>query len=117
MNAKEEFDLIAPIAIYHFADILFKPQAQKAKRKAQKAGILPKGKLDDMAPHVADRYNALFQQVVLEVKPDWVPIVDMYGAKGFRTNDGIMLCGDDGGFYAWYETADLIYKRIYPNIR
>jgi len=117
MDTKQEFDLIAPIAIYHFCDILFKPQAKKALRKAHKEGILPKGKLDDMAAEVCVRYNQLFQKIVLDAKPSWVPIIDRWGAKGFRSNDGeIVLCGDDSGFYAWYETAELILKRIYPNI-
>jgi len=116
MDIKQEFDLIAPIAIYHFADILFKPQAKKALRKAQKEGILPKGKLDEMAAEVSDRYNQLFQKIVLDAKPNWVSIIDMYGAKGFRNEDGIVFTGDDSGFYPWYETTELIHKRIYPNI-
>lgn len=112
MDIKQEFDLIASIAIYHFADILFKPQARKALRKAQKAGLLPKGKLNEIAVEVCDRYNQLFSAIVKEANPTWVTVIDRYGAKGFRNEEGIVFTGDDSGFYPWYETAELILERI-----
>lgn len=112
LSARQKFDMIAPIAIWHFADCEFAREALIGFRKARKAGLLKAEHIDQTAGEVCDLYNRLFEEIVLEEKPDWVPVIDQYGAKGFRNEDGIVFTGDDSGFYPWYETAALILERV-----
>lgn len=112
MTSQQEFNIIAPIAIYHFADCEFKNKAKKALRKAKKAGLPYPNDLDD-AEGIADRYNTLFKQIIEEEKPEWEPIIDRWGAKGFKNSSGrIVFAGEDSGFCPWYETAELLLERI-----
>ncbi len=116
MTNNQEFDIIAPIAIYHFADVCFKTKAMKALRKAKKIGYAFYDGLDGPkydAEGLASRYNTLFEHIINEEKPEWTPIVDLWGAKGFKDRSGRrVFTGDDFGFYPWYETSGLILERI-----
>ena len=121
MTNSEKFNLIAPIAIYHFADVCFKAKSQVALKKLSKVpallselGIDAKIKLDDIPTlHLKDMYNKLFEELVLSKNENWETLVDGFGSFGFRDGSGIVqFTGDDAGFYPWYETAELLFKRI-----
>jgi len=111
MTKTEEFDLVAPVAIYHHADVEFKSAAKSALLKGKRLGVFPKGvKLDDMK--VGERYNELFKSIVQEARPHWEAFFDRWGAQGFRNEDGIVFSGDDMGFFPWFQTAELLLERI-----
>lgn len=112
LTTNEKFNLIAPIAIYHHADLCYKQKAQRAFKKAQKLYVVPleQTKLDEA--DVGSLYNELFEQVVYENRPSWSPFIDKWGAKGFKDQGEVVFSGDDSGFYPWYETAELLIERL-----
>ena len=124
MTFENLFDLVAPIAIYHRADLLFKPQATKAWRKIKKvpaqewtsADCTPPDlarRLDDLECWAKDAYDKLFWAVVEEHCPAWTWEWDRWGAKAVKDGDDrLVFSGDDRWCFSWYETAELLVKRL-----
>ena len=113
MTTAEKFDLIAPIAIWHHADVMFKKKAQRAFKKAQRMGLLADHNVDDANLRCSVLYNDLFCKLVMERRPSWAPFTDQWGAKGFKNADEVVqFSGDDAGFFPWYETAALLMERL-----
>ncbi len=110
-----EFDLVAPVTIYHFADMSYKRQALAAFTKAKKTTSIFDGveDMEDAAADAQSAYNDLFKMVVLHKKPRWTTFIDRWGAKAFRTEDGkVIFAGDDSGFFGFYYDSREILKRI-----
>jgi hypothetical protein len=126
LTEAEFFNLIAPIAIYHRADLMFKKKAQKALRKIRRdfPSILTEHlKCDETTPldetnnEIADVYIQAFINVVLTEQPDWTTFYDRYGAKGFKDTSGkVVFTGDSSGEFPWYETAELLIDRIEQHV-
>jgi len=120
----ELFNLVAPMAIYHRADVLFEPQAKRAYHKLKKiteakwksVDCIPPNiqlELNDLCDWAWGTYNILFEKIVKEYNSNYTFFIDIYGAKGVRCEDGsVVFSGDDPGSYPWYETAELIIGRL-----
>lgn len=95
-----KFDDVAPIAIYHGADIRYKQKAQASLRKIKK--VMPEltgYKLDDCA-FMMFVYNILFQKICHEHGSE--TYIDKYGSFGFENKNGDVIFGDGNGQYPWY---------------
>ena len=124
MTIESLFDLVAPIAIYHRADVCFKKQASKAWSKIKKvarqewlqadcAAPDVSDKLDDLNDWAKDNYDVLFLAIVQSDYPDWKSFFDKYGAKGIKDGQGREVFTGDSGFeFPWYETAELLVNRL-----
>jgi len=119
MTTEQEFDLVAPIAIYHYADVCYRRQAQAAIRKAKKLlnqdwSPYLKYTDPDGLTEIGDRYKNLFREIVIGQRPEWVEFVDKWGAYGFKDEQGnVVFSGDDMYRFPWYETAGSLIERIY----
>jgi hypothetical protein len=122
---KPLFDLVAPIAIYHGADVLYKRKAQAAIRQLQArwADRYPATTADDWReyleyaeparlPNILDFYKELFRASVAEEQPGWTEFVDRWGAYGYKDESGqVVFSGDSGFQFPWYETEALLRER------
>lgn len=112
-----DFDLVAPIAIYHFADVGFKAKAQCALKRIKRShkGLLADldGASLDETGDLARVYRQLFEYIVDAWAPHWTKYRDQYGALGFKNSLGqVVFTGDDNNQYPWYETEKLLGLRI-----
>ncbi len=132
MTTNEFFDLVAPIAICGGADVMFHDKAIAAWKKLREMPVKDQviWKLPDIDSiedeedfdtvyhqFALDTYNALFEQIVGEHgPPGLVKRYDYWGAKGYKFEDRpantFEFTGDAPGKYPWYETADLLIKRL-----
>lgn len=134
------FNFIAPVAIYHGADLTFEKEAKWALKKMDfycrhenrsvqtrflkwvkvaasqhelRFDELLQFRETDQFRDVVDVYNELFEEVVMETQPDWERFRDRYGALGFRDSNGhYVFSGDQVGVFPWYQTAELLLKRL-----
>ena len=121
LTARQEFDLIAPIAVYHMADLKYKSQARAALQQLKKLGhplVADKSVSeileDNSAPDgLGNRYNALMMAIVEEVAPGTESYIDEYGSFGFRIgDDDSVLMGDASGIFAYYMNANAVVERV-----
>lgn len=117
LTPREEFDLIAPVAIYFFADLMYKPKARKALKKLKALAhpmttdLTVDGMLEDAPDGLKSRYNALMMAVVDEVVPGVESYIDEYGAFGFKIGDNsCAFMGDAYGFFAFYADSEGVVK-------
>lgn len=112
MTDAQTFDLVAPVAIYHFADLLFKRRAQAALRKLRRTSlVLPR--LDDCADWAIDRYNDLFESIVEEHTEGWTWKFDRWGAKAWHDANGVLVfSGDDNWRFPWFANSQSLIERI-----
>ena len=129
MLVRQLFDLVAPIAIYHRADLLFLRKATRAWAKIKKDVDLQRDwrsvdcdppditkSVDDLNDWAKETYDILFLAIVLEVHPCWDTFHDRYGAKGIKDDHGrVVFSGDSGWEYPWYETAELLIDRMHKH--
>jgi hypothetical protein len=131
------FDLAAPIAITHFADLCYEDKARECcvelwsnalvrlnvRQTFQKRpyAILSREEWmayidapeNDDLEHINTVYKDLFMQIVTAMHPQWKVACDSSGAIGFRDEDGRpVFFGDGNNELPWYETAELLVKRI-----
>lgn len=118
LAATEEFDIVAPLAAYHFADNRYKKEAT-ASLKLLKALGHPmvsshplSQMLEDAPKGLANRYNALLMAIVAEGMPDAEAFVDTYGAFGFRVGGETFMDGDNAGFFAYYMRSRDVLARL-----
>lgn len=114
LNTEEFFDAVAPIAIYHLADLRFQQKAKIGLRKLKAAGKLdPAAKLDDLRDWAKDKYDELLIEIVEDLRPNWTWKHDKWGAKTWYDNRSQMVfSGDGNGDFAWFETAELLTDRV-----
>jgi hypothetical protein len=130
---KPLFDLIAPIAIYHAADLLYKDKARRAIRELSrrvaaydpdlanrgfytgqaKEGRLA-GYLEFVEPHglpnILDLYRDLFDELLPD---DWTWEHDHWGARAiYDEQHQRVMAGDGPGEFPWYETVALLLERF-----
>jgi hypothetical protein len=115
-NNRRQFNIVAPIVIYHKADSCFEKQAKAAFKKLKRDAPLweimgrPES-LDDVCEY--EHYNELFRDIVGEHKPDWEEFRDKYSALGYKDENGaVVFAGDDCGYFPWYETAEVLIHRV-----
>jgi hypothetical protein len=114
MTNDELFDAVAPIAIYHQADLRFQQKAKIGLRKLKAAGVQPtEAKLDDLRDWAATTYVELFQTVVESVTDGWTLYFDKWGARAYKDQHGTPVFSGDGSWeFPWYETAALLKERV-----
>lgn len=119
MTTEELFDLVAPIAIYHGADVCFKVKAKKALRKLRNVdpnalpNPLPSLELDSLNDWAIDCYNELFEAIVEEETGSDGWEYDKWGAKTYYDDERrVIFSGDSMYRHAWVETAALIKEKI-----
>lgn len=119
------FDLVAPITIYHRADILFKEKAQKARQSIKRGKSLYNGmtglpddnKLDNLDEWAKENYDLLFEEIVADTTEGWKWDYDGYGSKRFKDEHGTIVFSGDGPYeFPLYETAKLLRERIQKHI-
>jgi hypothetical protein len=133
MTATQLFNLVAPIAIYHGADVCYEPKARHAINRLRKlAAVEPAiqqrfGRTarrkaweeyrehvePENLPNVLDLYKDLFREIVEGERPEWCEFVDRWGAYGYKDAQGQTVFSGDACFcFPWYETAELLVERI-----
>lgn len=133
MTAAQLFNLVAPIAIYHGADVCYERKARHAIEQLRNlaetepeirrqfgAGARRQNWADyrelvepENLPNIFDLYKDLFRQIVEGERPEWSEFVDRWGAYGYKDEHGqIVFSGDACFCFPWYETAELLIERI-----
>ena len=133
MTTAQLFNLVAPIAIYHGADVCYEREARHAINSIRKlAAVEPEiqrrfgltaGRKDwedyrehvepEHLPNVLDLYKGLFREIVEGQRPEWREFVDRWGAYGYKDEQGqIVFSGDACFCFPWFETAELLIERI-----
>jgi len=121
LTPEAEFDLIAPVAIYFLADLLYKEKARKALTQLKRLhhplfsdnSVNTTLEMTSTPAGLTERYNALLAQLVLQEAPSAEAYVDEWGAFSFRVpGDTTLLSGDSSGVFAFYLKADLLKQRV-----
>jgi len=133
MTAAQLFNLVAPIAIYHGADVCYERKARRAINRLMKlAAVEPKIQQrcgvrarwkdwedyrehvePENLPNILDLYKDLFREIVADERPEWSEFVDRWGAYGYKDEQGrIVFSGDACFCFPWYETAELLIERV-----
>ncbi len=132
MTLDQLFDLVAPVAITHHADLRYEAKAQQALRileqnendptviESFKSPTAERNWLDYLDEHepegfpaIQDVYKELFDLIVEEEAPGFERFVDRWGAYAWRdANRTLVFAGDSQMQYPWYETAQLLRERI-----
>ena len=119
LTPAQEFELIAPVAVYYWADSRERPKALTALKAliAHEHPIVEDRTLHellDACPDgVGNRYNALVMKLVAEVAPGAESYIDSYGAYGFRIgDDSTVAMGDACNFFGWYLSANALQQRV-----
>ena len=137
-----KFDLVAPIAVFFFADSGYKEAANAAlrsilaaardKEPEQARWVLREESLQDFlagaslatfdvdnddivdADRVADLYRVLFAEIVEEGLPEgWSFEIDSAGAFGYRDpRSGEAMSGDDYSQFPWYADSATLRERV-----
>jgi hypothetical protein len=118
--APAKLDDVAPIFIYHGADLKYKKEAAAAFRRMKKEKhplVAETNKLDDVdAGNAQILYNHAFVQTLIRELPDpssWEVEIDQYGGYEIvRDGDGERIFGSDGiGCFAYYLDTVAIQER------
>ena len=121
MTEIELFNIVAPIAIYHRADVMFLTKAQKAWTVAKRTDWgygceEPDTNLElddtDTADWAEEIYGLLFMAVVWSVDPTAEVGHDYWGAKYVKVKGIDAFAGDAHDQFPWYETAELLLNRV-----
>lgn len=122
LSPSKEFDLIAPIAIFFYANMSFSQEANKAWKQLKKIkhpiavemGDVRFLKITD-APRVFDRYKALFMRLAKDLWPDAVFDQDYYGALSVQNPSSVdkdQLSGDAHGQFPWFLSFQKMQNRF-----
>jgi hypothetical protein len=119
------FDCVAPIVIYHLADLKYHKEAKNAfnrlmTKKRQKLFeaytlSLPLcRKRDYNHPELKfDCYKHLFSEIMNRQRPDLIRFYDSYGAMAWKDADGnLFFAGDDIFWPPWYLNTKALLERL-----
>lgn len=121
MALDAEFNLIAPVLIYHAADLKYKPEARAALKQLVKAGhpimdgLTANEVLESETNRFAfdTRYNALVMAIANDEIFGIESHIDQWGAFSFTiADDKCVLAGDDQGFFAFHLSAGTVRNRL-----
>lgn len=122
------FDCVAPIAIYHSADLQYEQKAKNAfnrlmTNKRRKLFELYAGKektsptLNHPGFYYRDAYQDLFSEIMARKRPDLKKFHDSYGALAWKNDDGfILFAGDDIFMPPWFLTSEALLERVEVNM-
>jgi hypothetical protein len=116
LRTRSDFDLVAPIAIYHGCDVCYRKEARAAfKALARRPALLAEcgnpGSVEDPADF-AGAYNRLLEGIVLGEKA-WTTFYDRWGARGFKDEAGqAVFSGDDAGMHGWFDSEAALRERL-----
>lgn len=120
----DKFKAIAAIYIYHKADLKYKKEAKQgfkwlksnkeiAEEILDDTSVLSERSVENVNPNVFWRaYNKLFEEIVCEKFPNFIPKFDYYGARCFEFNDIEYLAGDGLDSYPYYLDKEALMKRL-----
>ena len=127
---KTLFDLVAPIAIYHGADLTYEKEARAAIAELRKRvsentlrntqfvaddrmlDYLEHSHPDDL-PNIIDIYNELFVEICEDVMPDGFTGRDKWGARRYLDSTGKeVFSGDKCGDFPWYADEASLRERL-----
>ncbi len=116
----EIFDAVAPIFIYHKADLSYKREARTGLKwlKNNRDKVKEFFTDDDLQPSVDNvspipfwkAYDELFVNIVGQ-ETDAKPQVDFWGCKGYRLTDSSFF-GNGSGYFPLYLDAAALRQRI-----
>lgn len=121
------FNWVAPIHVFHHADIMYKSEAKKAFKELKKASgcemvksyfgeeavVLKEKTIETIDSEVFWRvYNQLFEEIVKESFPAFSMGYDMYGAKCFRLGGAVYLAGDVHDCFPFYVDMESLKERL-----
>lgn len=126
------FDLVAPVYVYHKADIQYRAEAERALRELKNftaadfephlghpaAARLAEAALadtaDDADPNAFwEAYDLLFPDLVTREYPTLRPDYDSRGARCFRdVENNVRLDGDACGHYPYYLSHEALAERL-----
>lgn len=121
MVIDDVFNAVAPIFIYHKADLCYKKEARAGLKwlKANKEQVKIFFDTNDLNPRSIDKlsvdvfweaYNTLFKKIVSQ-ETDAEPEVDRWGAYGYRLPTSSFF-GDDYGCFPFYMDAESLRQRV-----
>lgn len=116
----EIFNAVAPIFIYHKADLHFKSEACAGLRwlktnRSKARELIPEAELkvrsvDQLDPRPFwNAYNKLFEEIVAQIT-DAKPQIDDWGIRGYRLPS--YFFGEAYGFYPLYLDASALRQRV-----
>jgi len=113
------FDDVAKIAIYHFADLMYKQQAHEAAARLAAVGLVFDPESTSDAEKAYEKYEELMAEYVLGRLPgDYSLTYDYWGARCFSNQRGWeytkngFLAGDVWGRLAWYADFAALKTRV-----
>jgi hypothetical protein len=118
---ENEFDLIAPVAIYFLADDRLKARAQQAWKQLRKLkhpvseGCTPKEMVESRLPPdgIHKRYKALFMHLCKQGWPDATFDQDPWGALVVTSVEhDDTSSGDAQGQFPWFTSAEALKQRL-----
>lgn len=127
ITKQELFNLVAPIHIYHKADVLMKTEAQIALNKLRRLSddklVIEFFGVDDVLLeddvkkvdylYFWRTYDKLFEDIVEEKLPELTACYDFYGAKAFESeNRAVFLVGDKYDCFPFYESVPLLEEKL-----
>lgn len=123
LSVADEFDLIAPVAIFHHADLAtpWKTRARQALQalKKLKHPLVGEASVSDLLqttesiPGLQSRYNALMLALVAQEAPEAKAHIDAWGAYSFSwADDNNVLAGDSAGWFAFYSNSASVCNRL-----
>lgn len=123
LTPSQEFDLIAPVAIYFQADVCFKDKARKAWNKLRAldhpvaASMAASEMVKEMGTPdgIHERYKALFMFLCRQEWPSAEFTVDQYGGLAVKKSGDAgddEMSGDGQGEYPWFESSSLLLDRL-----
>lgn len=123
LSPEQEFDAIAPVAIYFAADVCYKEKARGAwnKLKAANHPVVADMTAQEMlqersAPEgINERYNALFMYLCCQTWTSAVFDQDRWGALTVAESgdrDAKQLAGACHGQFPWYATSSMLKTRL-----
>lgn len=122
--AHKFFDSIAPLVIYHLADLRYKKQAKKALKDLRKLmgddwveGLLTDKEngfdLENLKTGLLQEiYNDTFAYIVEENVSDAIFQIDKYGGYNYVLNNEILFGSDDSRVFPWFLGSETIIDRI-----
>lgn len=126
-SREDLFDLIAPIHLFHQADVCLLKDAQTAFRKLKKVrdhdlvkeyfgseiDVLLQRNVSNVDSIVFWKiYNRLFEEIVTKYFPAFKSTFDMYGAKCFIVSGYTYLSGDAFDCFPFYISFNTLAERL-----
>ena len=102
---KNLYNLVAPIVVYHLADLEYKKQAATASRKLKNPGLM-----EDPGPAL-EEYNRIWEDLIEQMGLTWE--FDRWGARQIMNpQTGESFSGDEQDRFPFYLDYDMVVQRL-----